>query len=215
MNQPSPINRMKRTALAGAITAGLLGGGAAGILLTSGGVSGAQETTTTIEQPAPGQDSERPDRPDPSARLGEVLAPLVEDGTINQAQADAVIAALIEAGPRGGGGHGRPHDGPHGGGLRRGLDAAAGALGISAEELLTALRDGSTIAQVAEERGVEVQTVIDAMVAELESHLAEEVASGEHTQEQADEMLQRATERITDLVNNGRPERGGPGRDRD
>lgn len=208
MNQHSPMNRMKRTALAGAITAGLLGGGAAGILLTSGGVSGAQETTTTTTT------IERPDRPDPSARLGEVLAPLVEDGTINQAQADAVIAALIEAGPRGGGGHGGPHDGPRGEGLRRGLDAAAGALGISAEELRTALRDGSTIAQVAEQRGVEVQAVIDAVVAEVEAHLDEEVASGEHTQAEADEMLQRATERITDLVNNGRPGRG-EGFDRD
>jgi hypothetical protein len=201
MNQQSPMNRMKRTALAGAITAGLLGGGAAGVILTSGGVSGAQETTTTIEQPAPGQG----ERPDPAARLGEVLAPLVEDGTINQAQADAVIAALVEA---------RPERGRHGH-RGQGLDAAAEALGMDARELRTALRDGSTIAEVAGERQVEVQTVIDAMVAEVEAHLAEKVESGERTQEQADEMLQRATERITDLVNNGRPERGGPGRDRD
>ncbi len=85
---------------------------------------------------------------------------------------------------------------------------------MDARELRTALRDGSTIAQVAGERQVEVQTVIDAMVAEVEAHLAEKVESGERTQEQADEMLQRATERITDLVNNGRPERGeGRGRD--
>lgn len=201
MNQQSPMNRMKRTALAGAITAGLLGGGAAGVILTSGGVSGAQETTTTIEQPAPGQG----ERPDPAARLGEVLAPLVEDGTINQAQADAVIAALVDA---------RPERGRHGH-RGQGLDAAAEALGMDARELRTALRDGSTIAEVAGERQVEVQTVIDAMVAEVEAHLAEKVESGERTQEQADEMLQRATDRITDLVNNGRPERGdrGPGRD--
>ena len=57
-----------------------------------------------------------------------------------------------------------------------------------------------------------VQTVIDAMVGELKTHLAEEVASGEHTQEEADQKLADATERITDMVNNGMPERGaGPG----
>jgi lipoate-protein ligase A len=54
--------------------------------------------------------------------------------------------------------------------------------------------------------------VIDALVAEFKAHLDEEVASGEHTQEEADQKLAKATERITDMVNNGRPEGGrGPG----
>jgi membrane peptidoglycan carboxypeptidase len=201
------MNSMKRTAVAGALVAGLLGGGAAGAILGTAGVSGAQETTTTTVQ----QDAERSERPDPSARLAEVLAPLVEAGTIDQAQADAVIAALLEARPDRG--HGR---GEH---LGRGLDTAAEALGMTDAELRAELRDGQTIAQVAEAQGVDVQVVIDALLAEVEEHLAEKVASGDRTQEEADEMLERATERITDLVNNGRPERGergegrGPGRD--
>lgn len=190
------MNRTKRTAVAAALTAGLLGGGAAGAILGTAGVSGAQETTTTATQ----QEAERSERPDPSARLAEVLAPLVEAGTIDQAQADAVIAALLEARPDRG--HGR---GEH---LGRGLEAAAEALGMSTGELRTALRDDQTIAQVAESRDVEVQVVIDAMVAELEEHLAEKVASGDRTQDEADQLLERATERITDLVSNGRPERG-------
>lgn len=199
------MNRTKRTAVAAAMAAGLLGGGAAGAILGTAGVSGAQETTTTT---AVEQESERSERPDPSARLAEVLAPLVEAGTIDQAQADAVIAALLEARPDRG--HGR---GEH---LGRGLEAAAEALGMSTSELRTALRDDQTIAQVAESRDVEVQVVIDAMVAELEEHLAEKVASGDRTQEEADQLLERGTERITDLVNNGRPERGeGRGRGRD
>ncbi len=51
--------------------------------------------------------------------------------------------------------------------------------------------------------------MINAMVAELEVHLAEHVADGTLTQEEADAKLARATEKITDLVNNGRPGRGG------
>src|SRR5262245_30163160 len=45
------------------------------------------------------------------------------------------------------------------------LEAAAEAIGITEEELLAALQDGQSIAQVAEANGVDVQTVIDAMVA--------------------------------------------------
>ena len=120
-----------------------------------------------------------------------------------------MVKALADAGPPEGG-----RGGP-GGEHRRGgpgLDAAATALGVTADDLRTALQDGQTIAQVAESKGVSVQTVIDAMVGELKTHLAEEVASGEHTQEEADQKLADATERITDMVNNGMPERGaGPG----
>jgi hypothetical protein len=195
---------MKKRAAAAAMTAGLLGGGAAGLILGGTGVSGAQETTTTVEQQAGDTATSDAGRPDPSTHFSEAIAPLVEAGTITQAQADAVIAALADAGPpqggRGGpGGHGR---------MGRGLDSAAEALGITADELRTALEGGQTIAQVAESKGVDVQTVIDAMLADLKAHLDEEVAAGEHTQEEADQKLADATERITDSVNNGMPERG-------
>ncbi len=196
---------MKKRAAAAAMTAGLLGGGAAGLILGSTGVSGAQETTTTVEQQAGDTTTSDAGRPDPSAHFAEALAPLVEAGTITQAQADAVIAALAEAGPPAGGHGGRGEMGGRGG---RGLDSAAEALGISADELRTALEGGQTIAQVAESKGVDVQTVIDAMLADLKAHLDEEVAEGEHTQEEADQKLANATERITDAVNNGMPERG-------
>src|SRR4051794_17858614 len=41
------------------------------------------------------------------------------------------------------------------------LDAAATALGITTDELKTELESGKTIAQVASDKGVDVQTVID------------------------------------------------------
>jgi hypothetical protein len=207
----SSMNSMKKKAVAAALTAGLLGGGAAGMIMGSTGVSGAQETTTTVEQQAgDATDATGSDagRPDPSERFATTLAPLVEAGTITQAQADAVIAALAEAGPPEGGGHGGPGGGEMGGRGGRGLDSAAEALGITADELRTALEGGQTIAEVAAAKGVDVQTVIDAMLADLKTHLDEEVAAGEHTQEEADQKLADATERITDSVNNGMPERG-------
>jgi prolyl-tRNA editing enzyme YbaK/EbsC (Cys-tRNA(Pro) deacylase) len=56
------------------------------------------------------------------------------------------------------------------------IRTAAEAIGIDVGELRAALRDGQTIAQVAEANGVEPQDVIDALVA-------------------------RSTERITNVVN--------------
>lgn len=208
----------RRLAIAG-LTAALFTGGATAAALGAPVISGAQDQTTETTAPAatdpapadpgatdPATGAPDQERPDPSERLAEVLAPLVEDGTLTQAQLDAVVTTLVEAGPPMGG-HGGPGMG-HGRGMH--LETAAEALGVTAEELRTELQAGSSIADVAAEKGVDVQTVIDAMVAELKTHLDEEVAAGEHTQEEADERLAEATERITAMVNGERPA-DGPG----
>ena len=67
------------------------------------------------------------------------------------------------------------------------LTTAAEALGMTEEELRAELRDGASIAQIAEERGVDVQTVIDALVA--------------HATERLEELEAALPERMTDLVN--------------
>lgn len=194
------MNSMKKSALAAALSAGLIGGGAAGVILGGTGVSGAQETTTTVVAES------TEERPEPGERLAEVLAPLVEDGTIDQAQADAVIAALQEAAPRGGDGFGGRGPGGH---ERRGTGLGSGvvadALGMEEDALREALRDGQTLAEVAEAQGVDVQVVIDAAVAELSTRLDEKVAEGDLTQEEADERLAEATERITERIDDPMP----------
>ena len=82
----------------------------------------------------------------------------------------------------------------------------AGLLGIDVETLRSELRDGKTVAEIAAEQGVDVQTVIDSLVAEAKAHLDLSVESGRLTQEEADAKLAEVTERITDFVNNGRPD---------
>jgi hypothetical protein len=78
------------------------------------------------------------------------------------------------------------------------LAVAAEALGISEEDLLAALQDGQSIAQVAEAEGVDVQAVVDALVTEATARLAEIEAA--------------LPERMTELVNRpGLPDRR-PGR---
>lgn len=205
--------KQKKIVTAG-LVAGLLAGGGAGLVLTSGGFAGASSALPSAVVVAEGDADREMER---GARLAEALQPLVADGTITQDQLDKVVETLVANGPGrdGRGGHGGrgDHDGPRGGRGERGrhgLDAAATALGLSPVELGAELRDGATLAEVAAEQGVAVQTVIDAMVAELRAHLDEHVANGDLTQDEADAKLATATERITDLVNNGRPDRDGP-----
>jgi len=155
-----------------------------------------------------------------ASRLAEVLQPLVDAGTITQAQLDAVTQALQDAGPVWGGGHGGPrdHDHDHGPGPGRvggrvSLETAASTIGISEEDLRTALEGGQTLAEVAAANGVEPQAVIDALVAEATTRLDEAVADGRIEQADADERRADLTERITTAVNEGFPARRGPVRD--
>jgi hypothetical protein len=140
-----------------------------------------------------------------------VLQELVDDGTITATQADAVATHLVEQMPDRGG---RGHDGRHGGGRGVAGTVVADALGITDEELRTALASGQTIAELAAAEGVDVQVVIDAMLAEVEQRLDDKVADGRITQEDADAKLTEATERITERVNTaglGRMGRGPAG----
>ncbi len=196
-------NTLNRKLAAVGLSAGLLAGGAAGAILTSGGVSGAavaQDSTTTVPE-----QSEQPSRQGRMDQfLTEALTPLVEDGSITQDQMLEVIAAIEAARPQkgagGGGGHG--HRG-------QGLEAAAEALGMESADLREQLRGGATMAEIAQEKGVDVQVVIDALVAEATAHLDEKVAAGDLTQEEADERLGELTQRITDRVNGtSRPDDG-------
>jgi len=199
----------KLTALG--VTAGLAAGGLGGLILAVPAISGAQTSTTQSADAsalsAPAGAAAPVDRPDPATHIAEVLKPLVDDGTITQAQADAVTAALAadhqaHEGDQGKGGPGGPRS-----------EVLAQALGMSEADLHTALESGKTIAQVAADQGVDVQVVIDALTAEMKNHIADEVAKGETTQAEADAKLADLSTHITDMVNNPRPAEGpgGPG----
>lgn len=201
---------MRRTiAIAGLSAAALLGGSAAGLVLFTPGLGAAQEapadpatssTTTT--------GSTTPEAGERGQWVQDALAGLVESGVITQAQADAVADALEAAKPEHPGGRGR-----HGGrGLGTLVEPAATALGMEAGELLTQLRDGTTIAEIATEKNVELQKVIDAIVADVSADLDQAVADGKLTQAEADERKADLPEKVTAFVNGERPERDGPGR---
>jgi hypothetical protein len=205
----------KQLGLAALGLAGLTAGAGAGLVLTGGSGGAAAQTsptapdTTAPDSSAPdtsAPDSTDADTKDPGSWLQDALAPLVADGTITQDQADAVVAALQEARPDRGPGFGPGRHGPFGG-RGFGLEAAADALGVTEDELRTQLRDGKSIADVAEAEGVDIETVKVAMLEAFRSHEQEHVDSGRLTQDQADANIAAFEDRLDDIVTKTRPDR--------
>ncbi|HEX6310269.1 MAG TPA: hypothetical protein VF152_01430 [Acidimicrobiia bacterium] len=128
--------------------------------------------------------------------FGPVLAGAQEDGQ-QDGQQDGQEQPAPEEGPGG------PCRGPGGG---KHLEVAAGAIGIEVDALREALEGGQTMAQVAEANGVDVQTVVDALVADISARIDEGVAEGRLTQEEADAKKAELQERVTARVNGERPE---------
>jgi polyhydroxyalkanoate synthesis regulator phasin len=209
----------KRRGIAAGIAGGLLAGTAAGLVFGVPGLTSAASTDVAVSQAALVQQTDENDTTTEDApaemgtRLRESLQELVDAGTITPEQADAVTAHLVENRPergefRDGEGRGGHRGGP--GMFGRGVasEALTDLLGIDGEELRTQLRDGATLAEIAAEQGVDVQDVIDELVAEVAERVDNAVENGRIDQAEADEKLAEAEAKITDMVNNGRPERG-------
>lgn len=117
-----------------------------------------------------------------------------------------------ERGPRGD----RQERGDHGDRGPRGdrgdrAQATADLLGIDVEDLQAAFQQGQTLAEIAEANGVDVQTIIDAKVAEVTERLNAAVEAGRLTAAEADEKLAGLQAQVTTRVNEGGPDRSADG----
>jgi hypothetical protein len=110
-------------------------------------------------------------------------------------------------GPFGKHGHGPGMRGGSGGGLLAGavLKTAATYLGMSVADLQAELKGGKTLAQVATSKSKTAAGLITALANDAKENLAAAVGAGWITQTQADAVLERVTDEITGLVNNGPP----------
>jgi hypothetical protein len=109
-------NRARRATALG-VTAGVVGGGLVGLLMAVPSITSAANEDTGDTVVAALQESADPtvdtttdattdERPDPGTHLREALQPLVDDGTIEAGQADAVAEFLAQNRPE--------RDGPRG-----------------------------------------------------------------------------------------------------
>jgi hypothetical protein len=140
----------------------------------------------------------------------------VKDGKLTQEQADAVKKRRAEdntvLGGPGIGGPGRGHGGPGFGGLgfKAGpggaLDAAASALGLKRVDLLTKLRAGTSIADVAKDQGKSLDDVKKAITDGVTKELDQAVTDKKLTSAQRDKVLKELTDHLDDLVNLSPPD---------
>lgn len=72
--------------------------------------------------------------------------------------------------------------------------------GLSEEEVVAALRDGQTVAEIAQSEGVDPQAIVDAAIAEAESKLEAAVEEGRLTEERMDQMLDRLAEELPERL---------------
>jgi hypothetical protein len=87
------------------------------------------------------------------------------------------------------------------GGANSVFAAAAKDLGITTEQLLSDIRDGQSIADVAKTKSVNIDTVINDMVAAAQKQIDDAVTAKKLTSEQAAKLSANLKDRITKLVN--------------
>jgi hypothetical protein len=132
----------------------------------------------------------------------DTVAQGLADGRLSQAQADRMNQQLDQWQPGQGGplglpfgrGGGRGGHGPRGGGVLGGqstLNAVAQALGVTATDLVTELRAGRTLADVAQAKGVDQNTVKQAIITAKKAEVDAAQQAGRLTAEQATQMKQR------------------------
>ena len=131
----------------------------------------------------------------------------VKDGKLTRQQADRIKQRIQR-------GEGLPPFGPgphmlmRFGGPRGDLDAAAGYLGLSRAQLMSQLRAGKTLADVAKAQGKSVDGLEQAIIAAAKAKLDQAVSQGRITSQQRDKLLQGLQQHVGDLVQ-GEPPRPG------
>lgn len=88
---------------------------------------------------------------------------------------------------------------------KQALKEVAKDLNMSPKDLLTELRSGKTINQVAQEKGVPSQTIVDDLVTKVDARVDKAVSEGKITQEQGDTIKAKAPERIAKLMDRQLP----------
>lgn len=219
-NRRTPLGR--RASLALGVSAGLIGGAAVGLTLGIPGMTSAAspDAAAAADLAVPAVVAQADETTDDAAtdvdrtarmteRIRESLDTLVDDGTIDASQADAVAAHLAAQAPdRGGpgghggsGGHGGPGEGrPGRGGGMLGSGVLTELLGLERSEIAEQLRDGSTLAEIAEANGVTSQELVDALVAESTERVDAAVEAGRLDADDAAEKLAEITERVTERI---------------
>jgi hypothetical protein len=201
---------MKKIVSAGLAALTIAGGSVAVAVVNPLSIAAAQTDATTTTQ-APAATTPAAPADGTATRTGpldQALSALVTDGTLTQAQADAVKAKVDTLRPAKG-----DHDAGRGPGRDMGrggpvLEEAATFLGTTAADLRTQLEGGATLATIA---GDKTQALIDSIVASSNTRIDAAVTAGRLDAAKATELKANTVTRITNEVNGVKPAGKGPG----
>jgi uncharacterized protein YidB (DUF937 family) len=195
------------------------GAGAALAVVGAGAAVAADRLTPKAESQAIVNDAAKQLGVDP-AKLSDALEQAlknridaaVQDGRLSKEQGDAMKRRITSAafplfiGP------GFERDGirhrAFGGLWGRHLDAAAAFLGLTPTQLEEALHNGTSLAQIAKDKGKSADDLVDALVAATTKRLDQAVADGRMTKAQRDMVVADLKERTTAIVNGTAPPKG-------
>ena len=148
-------------------------------------------------------------------KLGMIVGAIVAVGLIASVVVGAALAqgnTPAQATPQAAQ---QPKAGPPGGGPSDGMDDIAELLGMTRDEIWAARIQGKTLADLAKEKGVDTQKLVDVLVAQQKTMLDQAVTDNRLTQAQADKWLawyaQSAALQLTEPYGPGFGMRGGPG----
>jgi phage-related tail protein len=156
---------------------------AAGVLLVTGAVSFAQ-----TDEPTP--------TPSATEDAGDGATPTPSDDTEDDDSSGEDASPEEDANEDESEGRGCG-----GGGKYLIKEAAAEVLGISEEDLIAGLRDGQSLAQIAEAQGMSVDDFRAALLENVTADLQDKLDAGDITQEQFDEKVSELNANIDEIIN--------------
>ncbi|MDF2960812.1 MAG: hypothetical protein K0S39_2547 [Paenibacillus sp.] len=143
----------------------------------------------------------------------KAIAEAVSSGKLTQEQADKITSGLAERLQKeiertGMGKGGAPNKGGFPGGSRGGnaVKETAALLGVEPSVITDGLKAGKTLSQIAQEKGLSEADYLQKLTDAENKAIAEAVAAGKLTQEQAHKMISGLAERLQKEITNTMPQ---------
>jgi uncharacterized protein (DUF433 family) len=134
-------------------------------------------------------------------KLKQLIATVVTAGVVVVGTAGVASAATSPAPATQSNTKAHNHRGLRHRALRAGAKVAATTIGIDVKTLVSEVRSGKTVAEVAQSHNVDPQKVIDAVVTAGNTKIDQLVANGKLTAERAATIKSKLSVRVTKLVN--------------
>ncbi len=176
--------------------------GAAALSVTLSGAAASAALRQLAESPGPATGLEAPaavaaekDRGKPE-RLERILDELVKAGTITEAQKNAILEKVREEAGK----HAKRDGHAVGQILHGAVKVAADFVGVPQKDLLTELRSGKSLAEIAVAHGKTRDGLIAALTAEGNARIDKAKADGKLTAEQAAKAKAKLAEQVAKFV---------------